>query len=845
MASPPDRLSVLRGRDQEFTGVAFVRVFRPPQPFPPCDPFKLRIYFHTDVSRLVPPFTGSGAVELTHDSIVIHAADGDPLVPRVPLRRDFPLTFGFDAESCLSFLEVAVDGPNDFRNYRLRIDDPHDGGDPNTPPFSRVDPFFNDVVFSFEIGCEDGLDCKPAPLACPEEAPADFPVDYLARDFVSLRNALLDFAAQRHPEWTLPIEADVGSMLMEIFAALGDELSYIQDRYAREAYLETATERRSLRKKARLLDYDVHDGRSATTLLVIRVGEGQGGPHALNAGTPFWALNEGAPPVRFEVGLGLHDTNPSYAVHEDWNPDALTPYWFDGTKQCLEIGATELFVEGTLENVELLRSGLQTGDRLLLLSTDPADASIPSRRHFVHVTAIDEIVDPLLGLTVTRIRWDASDALPFQIDQALLRLTFNVVPATAGERRSVRFVCHPEPTSDPTLPVAVEREGPLPLELAAGEAPERPTIFLFSLPDTDVAGLGFLGPSLRETRPEVRVVAEGVGGGPWGFFRSLLEATQDDDAFTLEDGTWRRIVAFHRNGEEIVHQDYASGRGYTLRFGDGEFGARPAEGMVFDVTYRLNPGAQANVPADSITALTVPGGAPAPGFVESVTNPWPVLDGADPESAADIKLLTPEAYRAEVFFAVKPEDYGTQAERLEFVQRGHGKLRWTGSWNTVFASADPVGSFTLSDAQVAELEDWLDCVRQAGRDVIVKDPKFRVLDLAITICVEAFAYPGQVVQLVTEALLGRRGARATKGFFHPDNFTFGTPLRRSALEAVIQSVPGVRAVTSIRVRQRGQSGFSNLNQLMLEVAPDEIIRLENDPTHPERGSLRILTTGGA
>jgi hypothetical protein len=59
----------------------------------------------------------------------------------------------------------------------------------------------------------------------------------LARDFISIRNALLDFASQRYPDWTEKIEADAGVMLAEIMAALGDEFSYIQDRYAREAYL--------------------------------------------------------------------------------------------------------------------------------------------------------------------------------------------------------------------------------------------------------------------------------------------------------------------------------------------------------------------------------------------------------------------------------------------------------------------------------------------------------------------------------------------------------------------------------------------------------------------------------
>jgi hypothetical protein len=163
----------------------------------------------------------------------------------------------------------------------------------------------------------------------------------------------------------------------------------------------------------------------------------------------------------------------------------------------------------------------------------------------------------------------------------------------------------------------------------------------------------------------------------------------------------------------------------------------------------------------------------------------------------------------------------------------------------VFVSADPFGSFTLSEAQRAALEEWMDCVRQAGREVVVKDPRFRTLDLEVTICVESFAYPGQVVQAVVEALIGKGGPRPKKGFFDADHFTFGVPLRRSALEAAVQDVPGVRSVQTIRKRERDRLAFAEMNELIVDVAPDEVFRLENDPAHPERGTLRILTVGGA
>jgi hypothetical protein len=94
---------------------------------------------------------------------------------------------------------------------------------------------------------------------------------------------------------------------------------------------------------------------------------------------------------------------------------------------------------------------------------------------------------------------------------------------------------------------------------------------------------------------------------------------------------------------------------------------------------------------------------------------------------------------------------------------------------------------------------------------------------------------------VIEALLGRKGVRPAKGFFDPDNFTFGTPLRRSVLEAEIQDVAGVRGVEQMRIRARGITDWRRFDELTFEVGHDQIIRLQNDPRFPERGSLRIVT----
>lgn len=93
---------------------------------------------------------------------------------------------------------------------------------------------------------------------------------------------------------------------------------------------------------------------------------------------------------------------------------------------------------------------------------------------------------------------------------------------------------------------------------------------------------------------------------------------------------------------------------------------------------------------------------------------------------------------------------------------------------------------------------------------------------------------------IVEALAGRGGAQPLKGFFDPDNFTFGTPLRRSKLEAAVQAVAGVKAVEEIRIRARGKTEFVEWKTLTYEVGDDEIIRMQNDPRFPGRGSVRVV-----
>ena len=809
-----DRLEKIRARD-DITGLDFVYVH--------LNQRALDVFL---VHSLLPDglrdsFTQSSPAP---DQVRIESPSGGDAHSSVPVtsvkleKRTVLLSSGAGSSE-RHVLRITTAFPGDFSRYHLRIDD------------DRIDPHFGEVEFTFKADCPSQLDCEVRPEACPRESPVDFPVDYQARDFWSFRRALLDFASTRYPDWQDRLEADVGVMLAELMSAVGDELAYYQDRVGREGYLETASQRRSLRRHARLVDYHVHDGLGASTWLDFTVKPGHVEEH-VSAGAQIW---EPGKRVYYEVGGGLRDTRQDFLVRHACNE--LKPYRWDDADTQLPAGAARLDVEGHHKQ-DLDLDDFSDPDhpgKWMLLRTAPVDASRMPRAWFVRVVEVTEAVDPVFGDELTTLIWEAAQATPYPLNLADLAVRGNVVPATAGKTHSKkRFTIGPE-GGEPDLGEAVEREGP------SGSV-----TYLFSLDDSDASNLVWLGEKPEDAQPELVLsdVTAGLGSGEprkWDWRRSLLDGPSEktDHHFTLDDGLWRRVVGYQRPGEEVVHSDYATGRGVTVRFGDSEFGAVPQVGTTFEVTYRLVDGRAGNLPAHSLTGFD-----PAVlQFVYAVTNPLAITNGIGPETHEQVRKLAPYAFRAVAYRAVRPEDYAEAAERLPWVQRAGASLRWTGAWLTAFVTPDPRGASTVTEAQRTEVRAQIDRFRQAGREARALDPVYANLDLRITICVEPFADRGHVQERVLEVLQGGLGGRS--GFFSPDNFTFGTPLERPALEAEVQAVEGVRAVREVSLRRRGRFDWRAFTELEFAVGADEVVRVENDPSFPGRGSLELIMVGGA
>jgi hypothetical protein len=796
----PDRLATLLA-STTLNGIDFVEVTS-------ADQMSLRVHFLNSV-------TVQGTLVATNPVTIT----GGESVPSVPVGPIAGTDWGVDDEGRQT-LDLRTPFAGDFSYYALHVASP------------ALDAYYATARFSFKAGCPSDLDCGP-PERCIEPPGGGPVIDYLAKDYASFRAALLDYSATAYPQWVERDEPDLGIMLLELLSAAGDDLSYQQDRIANEATLATATQRNSVIKHARLVDYEPRPATSARVLVQLDVTTAvvpQGG--VVEAPQPDGGV------LAFELGDGLVDIDTgelisgTLRVDPRWNR-GLTPYLWDDAQYCLRIGATEMWINDHGHALPVGDPQLGTTGIALLIDTAAANPVDPPVRQIVHLTGAAEETDELLNAKVTHLRWDATEALAAEHDLTRTVLAGNLVPAVEGRRFAEGFVIDPDPAGLDAPRAAVARGGP-----DAGCADPAP-YHLHTLAQGRVAWL------LRDDTaitPEVCVVEQPatIGDEPrtWRWRRSLLDADPFEAAYTVEPVAYRDIRIDRTSG--LPWFEYDGDDGDSVRFGTGTFGDRPQQGSRFEVTYRETAGAAGNVAADSITK--VPDALKS--VVLAVTNPFVASGGADEETLDHVRADAPQAFRARQFRAVRADDYDRTAEELSWVLDAGTQMRWTGSWLTVFTTAQPRATEQMTLAEHTELIRLLGRRRIAGYEVYTPDPRYVGLDLIVIVCAQAWALRGEVEAAILDELGTGRLCNGRLGFFAPGNLRFGTPLERSELEAAIQRANGVDGVVRIDYRRRGYvPNFTPMPQTVT-VGRDEIILVDNDPSEPDRGSLRVVVEGG-
>jgi hypothetical protein len=753
---------------------------------------------------------------------------------------------------------VAVDKPGDFSNYTLIINSP------------AIDPAYARCDFSFKAGCPSRFDCKPS-LICPPEPRVEPLIDYYAKDYASFRQALLDLIPTLVPEWNERHEADLGIALIELLAYVGDRLSYYQDAVANEAYLETARRRISVRRHARLVDYRMHDGASARAFVHLSL---EGIDHrTLPAGTkiisridsPLGLMMPPHAPVipkkleneAIEAADVVFETIKEAQLHPSLNEIEI--YTWKNQQCCLPRGTTTLDIVGDLiaDSSDTKTWGLKKGEYLLFeeikgVETGLPEDADPNHRQVVRLTSVEKISDPINeseNIDITRITWDALDALTFPLcvsaeltegwrkgeyEDNISIACGNLVLADHG-RSVIEF--HPSASNDPEAPGIHTDQRAYRFRLSQG-----PMSFRIPLPDNNcqqipAKSLFMADPRQAEAQVSVMTSSDGVDWehGKYTLVPDLLGSSRSDLHFVLETDN--------------------DGRG-LIRFGDGIYGMQPPDGSKIKILYRVGVGRAGNVGAESLVHL-IQGDTTNPIWqniksVSTVRNPIAAWGGVDPEIMDEVKLLAPAAFHAEQIRAVTEEDYARAAELMPEVSKAQATFRWTGSWHTVFITIDPAGRTELSPDLLEKVRSWVNSRALAGYDLEINPPIYVPLDIEILVCVKQDHFRSDVEEALLTALSNMRLPDGRLCFFHPDNFTFGEPLYLSRLYAAISAVEGVASAEVVRfVRQdevdpepNRPATRANCNRGFISAGRLEVFRLENDPSFPENGVLHLSMQGG-
>ena len=281
-----------------------------------------------------------------------------------------------------------------------------------------------------------------------------------------------------------------------------------------------------------------------------------------------------------------------------------------------------------------------------------------------------------------------------------------------------------------------------------------------------------------------------------------------------------------------------------LRFGNGELGRAPEPDSSLEVIYRVGNGTGGNLGAESISYIVFRR-AGSTGANLTVRNPLPAQGGIEPEPIAEVKMFAPGGFRKELQRAITADDYARLAELVDVnqIQRAAGDLRWAGSWYEMQTAIDPLGVEELSPQLRDDLLSSLYRYRRIGHDVSIATARYVPLNVAIQVCVLPSYLRGHVKAALIDAFSNRILPNGQRGFFHPDNLSFGQGIFLSSLVATAQAVEGVESVRVTRLERLYEGDQGELADGVLKLSPLEVARDDNDPSFPEHG-LFVLDVGG-
>ena len=764
-----------------------------------------------------------------------------------------------------------------------------------------MDPLFAEIDFRFRPGCYNH--CPPE-WAPPRKPVRDPPIDYLARDYDSFKHTLISRMMERVPGWRATSEADLDMVLLELFAHAADELSDFQDRIMNEAYLGTARKRVSLARHARLMDYHIHQGNQASTWLALRVTK----PMVMDGEFEVWTGDERKLPdsVVFLGGtepgvlFRVDDAEGTIRDHLDEGtvPSPLVQAFRD---HGIHLSSTTMVTSADPGMGWLLSDGENHHVHFLRRHADGLEVHHPRFHHLLNQMGLHDWGGSVTGLRAGSITADLritgegdrlsalameslfrdggittlliqewlnpDNGIPAGRDRSKRQL-LRLVPGNSKRDRERRASAFRDPVTDRWF-VRVNwiaedaltrsycfttacRSGVVEgvslfhgnlMRVSHGE----PETLTFREPGSLLTGMGDLhflrtrnGEAICTLPPDhllaytdtppggevpprstLQVVVEyGGGSDPWDEVISLIHSDASDE-----------------KGDHFVVETDENGRS-RIRFGNGVNGRRLPQGAAVRCRYQVGRGIHGNIGADTLVnrdAIRYPG-------IMELWNPFDILNGRDPEPAPEVIRRAPEAFRSRQLRAVTLQDYVDRVQEIEGVSRATARYLWTGSWRTVRIAVDPVGTTVLGESLRQRILHHLEACRLLGEDIEIRPPLHVPVDISLSIRVLPGYWREDIGEVLEMEFSDGFTPDGRRGFFHPDRWTFGQELRASHILGRVQGITGVDHVVSLTMKRWNDATPGTGDRI--EVRPNEIITMRNDPDHREEGIITFDITGG-
>ena len=301
---------------------------------------------------------------------------------------------------------------------------------------------------------------------------------------------------------------------------------------------------------------------------------------------------------------------------------------------------------------------------------------------------------------------------------------------------------------------------------------------------------------------------------------------------TIDTWTLQESLAFSRAGQrdyvvEIDENDQAS-----IVFGDGSFGAIPANGATVRATYRAGGGAAGNVAPQTI--VTIVNGPQLALLGAKVSNPAPASGGAERESIEHAVQHAPAVFRS-LKRAVTAADY--EALALNF--KGVGKVRARAAgWNRITLYVAPEGGGhvgqKVSDVLKSNLQAYFEDKRMLTHVIEIADVDYVAINVTAEIGVQSYYARADVTASVKAA------ASRLLDF---DSVDFGQTIYLSKFYEVTESVEGVEYVNLTEFRRGDEAVLTVRPTGKIELGPNEIPVIPSDPGY-ESGIRVEIVEGG-